>query len=123
MMHGAPALVLAQHLGRNLRFAPCLSRLHHRVVGRHLVGLLRARRERPRNCRAAEQRDELNGLIFEIIVVVNRRVGAGALRRGGSLQELRRVPLARLACRTFSRVAPDLGLQFDDVEKDVGLTA
>jgi hypothetical protein len=49
------------------------------------------------------------GSVFEI-VVVSRRVGAGPLRRGGSLQELRRVPLARLACRTLGRVAPDLGL-------------
>src|SRR5215204_5578028 len=57
--------------------------------------------------------------VFEVVV------GAGALRGGAALEELRRVltRLARLARRAFGRVAPDLGLELDDVDELVRLPA
>src|SRR5215208_5174356 len=59
------------------------------------------------------------GLVFEVVV------GTGALRGGAALEELRRVltRLARLARRAFGRVAPDLGLELDDVDELVRLAA
>src|SRR5262249_7773604 len=64
--------------------------------------------------------------VFEIVVVIEGRAGARPLRRRRTLQELRRVALARLARfarRALGRIAADLRLQLDDVEGDVGLPA
>src|SRR5262245_22637629 len=57
--------------------------------------------------------------ILEIVVVIKARAGTRPLRRGRTLQELRRVPLARFARfprRALGWVAADLRLQLDDVE-------
>jgi hypothetical protein len=61
--------------------------------------------------------------VFEIVVVIEGRAGARPLRRRRTLQELRRVALARLARfarRALGRIAADLRLQLYDVEEDVG---
>src|SRR5437867_12900269 len=64
--------------------------------------------------------------VFEIVVVIEGRAGARPLRRRRTLQELRRVAVARLArfarC-ALGRIAADLWLQLCDVEEDVGLAA
>src|SRR5215831_6581950 len=63
--------------------------------------------------------------VFEI-VVIEGRARARPLWRRRTLQELRGVPLARLARfarRALGRIAADLRLQLYDVEEDVGLAA
>ena len=65
-------------------------------------------------------------LILEIVVVIESGAGTSPLRRRRTLQELRRVALARLArlaCRSLGRVASDFRLQLDDIQEDIGLAA
>src|SRR5205823_11339822 len=64
--------------------------------------------------------------VLEIVVVIEACAGTGPLRRRRTLQKLRRMALARLA--RFSRCAlggitANLRLQFDDIQKDIGLPA
>jgi hypothetical protein len=65
--------------------------------------------------------------VESVLEIVVGCAGGRALRRGGALQELRGVALAaRLTCfarGALGRIAPDLALQFDDVEEDIGLAA
>src|SRR5437763_13355233 len=61
-------------------------------------------------------------IVFEIVVVIEGRAGARRLRRRRTLQELRRVAVARLARfarRALGRIAANLRLQLYDVEEDV----
>src|SRR5262245_11907241 len=103
-----------------------LGRLHHPFHRSGSVSATRKAIHESSSLSILHWRIALARSVFEIVVVIEGRAGARRLRRRRTLQELRRVALARLARfarRALGRIAADLRLQLYDVEEDVGLTA